>query len=879
MRTDQGRLATVEASSTTGPVRQGPDDAARGRRQAALASLKVVLSLAIAWAAMTFAQWLFPPRQTLEWIAWELAVLCAVAGPLIYWLLALPLRRAAGALRDGERRYRRHFENVNDVICSLDGNLVITAISPSVRTILGRAPEELVGRRLDQSGMIDANSLPDAVAAARRVLGGQRIESAEFRFLAKDGRTVLGECSGAPCVENGRVIGMVVVTRDITERRRAENDAHATRTMLENLANGITDGVALLSADMKLVWVNRAYAESAGVEPTDLVGQFCYRSQHRRQSPCVPPLDPCPIAEVLRTGKPVVTTHTHLGAAGQPQIVEMSAYPVTDPDGRITQFVHLSRDITQRRQAEEELRQSREKLKAIVENIGIGICLVGSNMRVLEMNHTLRQWFPRVCPEDLPNCFAAFIDPPRTEPCATCPVRSTFQDGQTHEHVTEVPTERGTVSYRLVASPVRDADGKVVAAIEMVEDITERRRLQEQFMRAQKMEAVGQLAGGVAHDFNNILTGIMGFAQLAEQLGPEETEQRGECLEEIRSLADRAAALTSRLLAFGRRQTVEPVVLDLNGVVEGTGKLLRRLIGASIQFQWRPAEALDRVRADPSQIEQVLANLVVNARDAMPHGGRLTIQTRNVPPVTAGQDDRPDELASLHCTVLEVDDTGCGMDPATRARIFEPFFTTKEPGKGTGLGLATVYGIVRQHGGHIAVDSRPGEGTTFRIYLPRVLEPLTGPVGTSSLQPAAGGSETILLVEDEPSVRALVRRVLQERGYRVLPAEGPDQAEELFAARSQAIDLLLTDVVMPGRSGPQLFAGLRLEKPGLKVLYMSGYAAELIGRPGAAGPDAPFLRKPFEPVELLRTVRRVLDRGEANGPGEPRPGRAERSVV
>ena len=403
---------------------------------------------------------------------------------------------------------------------------------------------------------------------------------------------------------------------------------------------------------------------------------------------------------------------------------------------------------------------------------------------------------------------------------------------------------------------LRDSSGAPQYVMVMAIDITERKRLEEQLLQAQKMEAIGTLSGGIAHDFNNLLTVIKGYSQLAVQRLQHEPELRSQ-IERVEQAAEQAASLTRQLLAFSRRQVLQPRVFDLNVLVTNLDKMLRRLIGEHIEMQTKTATDLGAVKADPSQIEQVILNLAVNARDAMPAGGKLSMETGNV---------HLDELYALEhlgarpgqYVMLRVSDTGVGIEPAMQARIFEPFFTTKDPGKGTGLGLAMVYGIVKQSGGYIAVESEPGRGSTFKIYLPQVDEPAAAVTPESSRGAAAKGSETILLVEDDPRVRELARTVLRSCGYSVLTSENPLTAASLGENYAGPIHLLLTDVVMPGMSGRDLANQLLARRPAMRILYMSGYASEAMPRV-VLDPDTFFLPKPFSPTALTAKVREVLD--------------------
>ncbi len=386
------------------------------------------------------------------------------------------------------------------------------------------------------------------------------------------------------------------------------------------------------------------------------------------------------------------------------------------------------------------------------------------------------------------------------------------------------------------------------------------RRSEEQLRQAQKMEAIGQLAGGVAHDFNNLLTIISGYSDLLLNgiLRPQDATAR-EAVGEIRKAAERAAGLTRQLLAFSRRQVLAPQVLVLNSVVQDVDKMLRRLIGEDIQLSCRLAADLGTVKADPGQIEQVLLNLAVNARDAMPRGGRLTIETANIMLDENYARTHP-EIQPGPFVMLAVTDTGCGMDAATLRRIFEPFFTTKGPGKGTGLGLATVYGIVKQSGGSIYVYSEVDRGTSFKVYLPRLeadpiadLPPIAAPVQQT------GGQETLLIVEDDDAVRALTRTVLRDNSYNVIEAIDADTALNWVEEHNQPIHLLVTDVVMPGMSGRELAERLKAQRPEMKVLFMSGYTDDAVVRHGLLDAEIAFLQKPFTPNALARKVREVLD--------------------
>ena len=405
-------------------------------------------------------------------------------------------------------------------------------------------------------------------------------------------------------------------------------------------------------------------------------------------------------------------------------------------------------------------------------------------------------------------------------------------------------------------APVRGGRREITHFIANKQDVTARKLLEQQVTQAQKMEAVGRLAGGVAHDFNNLLTIINGYAQLlTDRSSPQ--DPRWGIFEEIQMAGERAASLTRQLLAFSRRQVMEPRVLDLSSVLANTEKMLRRLIGEDIELVATLDPGLGLVKVDPGQIEQVVLNLAVNARDAMPEGGKLFIETSNV---ELDEDDvrRNPNMEPGKYVMVAVSDTGCGMDQETQAHIFEPFFTTKEKGKGTGLGLATVYGIVKQSGGSIWIYSEPGRGSTFKIYFPCVEEALSRSEPAEVRTKPAKGKETVLVVEDEAGVRTLVCETLKSKGYKILQAEGAAQALKIAGQHTKPIHLLLTDVVMPETGGKELTKRLTTLHPETKVLYMSGYTDDAIVRHGISAGSMAFLKKPFAPNALVRKIREVL---------------------
>jgi signal transduction histidine kinase/ActR/RegA family two-component response regulator len=508
------------------------------------------------------------------------------------------------------------------------------------------------------------------------------------------------------------------------------------------------------------------------------------------------------------------------------------------------------------------LEESEAKMRSILENIGIGVALINPEMEILELNRQMREWFPDIDPGQHPVCYRSFNDPPREGVCEYCPSVKTLQDGRVHEAVTQTPRPGGIRNYRLVTSPIFNQDGRIRAVIEITEDITERLSLESQLRQAQKMESVGRLAGGVAHDFNNMLGVILGYGELAL----EDTDAANplyNALQEILKAARRSSDITRQLLAFARKQTISPKILDINKTVGEMTKMLQRLMGENIEMAWLPGENVWPLMMDPGQIDQILANLCVNARDAIADVGKVVIETGNA------------EFDESHCkrylgflpgeyVLLAVSDNGCGMDAETQDKIFEPFFTTKEPGTGTGLGLATVYGIVNQNKGFVNVYSEPGQGTTFRIYLPRHRTRGDRLPEKGRPQSVERGHETILLVEDEPTHLGVTTMMLERLGYQVVAAETPDKAIHMAREYNNEIHLLVTDVVMPEMNGRDLARSIQSIQPNLKCLFMSGYTANVIAHHGILDKGLNFLQKPFSKEKLGARVREVLDGKQEN---------------
>ena len=619
-----------------------------------------------------------------------------------------------------------------------------------------------------------------------------------------------------------------------------------------------TAGLVLLDADLRYVKINDTAAKINGVPMKDHLGK-AIREVLPKFAPVVEPL----LQKVLATGEPILNTELSGEKPGRPGLLQHlmeSFFPTFGEDGRPDGVGVIFVDITERKQAEDQLRRRTAFMKALVECALDGILVVDSQGKKIIQNQRLNELWkipPHIAEnkddaEQVQFVAKKMKDPGEFIKKVAC--LYAHPDMVTRD---EIELVDGTVLDRY-SSPVEDKAGKYYGRIWTFRDITERRKLEEQFRQAQKMEAIGHLAAGVAHDFNNILAVIQLSAGLLQK-GSNLSAEQLDFADQIQRAARRAADLTRHLLLFSRKQALELRDLDVNDVVTNITKMLRRILGEDIQMQFKYAPEPLLIHADGSMIDQVLLNLTVNARDAMPNGGQLIIETSAVEfdEITVAQSP---EAQPGPFVCLSISDTGCGIPPEILPKIFEPFFTTKDVGKGTGLGLASVYGIVQQHQGWIKVYSEVGKGTTLRIYLPRLARPSDPEAIWSSLASVCGGNETLLLVEDESSVRTTIRIALSRLGYRTLEASSAVEALEVWNQHRGEIQFVLTDMLMPGgMNGKELVQRLRQENPGLKVIYTSGYCADIIGKDLLLQEGVNFLAKPFEAHKLAYTVRNCLD--------------------
>jgi two-component system cell cycle sensor histidine kinase/response regulator CckA len=566
-------------------------------------------------------------------------------------------------------------------------------------------------------------------------------------------------------------------------------------------------------------------------------------------------------AKLLKGESVVRLESVRLRKDGKPFHVAIAISPIIDSDGRIMGGAGILRDITERKFMEDALRRSEASYRSFVENAPFGILRTTLDGQIVQANPALVEMLGYDSEEEvlrLRMSTDVYLHPEeREEATLWCRKQDAVQGIEVEwKHKSGRP-----FTIRCAAHVVKDNEGGVEFLEGFVEDISERRAMEQQLRQAQKMEAVGRLAGGIAHDFNNLLGVIIGYGDLAlEQANPSSPLHQS--VEQVRKAAGKASTLTRQLLAFSRQQVLEVKVLDLNMVVAEMGKMLPRLLGEDIHLEIVLCPVLGRVKADQGQIEQVIMNLAVNARDAMPEGGRLLIQTGNASARDATVLKRP-PMAPGEYVMMSVTDTGMGMDPQTQAHIFEPFFTTKEVGKGTGLGLATVYGFMKQSGGYVFVDSEPGAGSTFTIYLPKVQEETKAPAPAEAA-PSRRAAETILLVEDEESLRTLTRNLLVDGGYKVLEVSDGNEAIEVARTYEGPIHLLLTDMVMPGMNGQTVAEKLIALRPGTRVVYMSGYTG--FSAEGLADLNAMVIPKPFTRGILLNKLREALNLEEKTNP-------------
>jgi len=700
--------------------------------------------------------------------------------------------------------------------------------------------------RMTIAAIRPAKDFPDLPDVLRATVSLGRRGPKVWRHLRRDGTTVTAQIIAQDIVFKNRR-AQLVLAQDVGDREHLVVELQKQQHFLQAILDEMPAVVSVLDLEGRFTLVNTAWERFTGVRKQDALDKTVFD---------IFPLD---VARRLRladlalldAGAPT-EAEVVLSSEGDQRTYLTQRFPLRGEGGRIEGLVALAVDISERKRGEEAL----QRLSRVVEQATESVVITDPKGTIIYVNPA----------------FESTSGYSRDEAIGQNPrlLKSGHQDAAFYRRMWDTLAGGKVWKGRLVnrrkdgtlfqedatMGPVRDASGRLVNYVAVKRDVTNEMRLERQLIQAQKMEAVGRLAGGVAHDFNNLLGVITGYGELLRRKLRKNDPRRAK-IDLILKAAERAAGLTRQLLAFSRQQVLQPKIVDLNGLVSDMEKMLRRLIGEDVTLETSLDPDLGRVKADPGQIEQVLMNLAVNARDAMPDGGRLTIETRNV---ELGLDEvarRPPTLAGPY-VMLAVSDSGMGMDTETQSHLFEPFFTTKEMGKGTGLGLSTVYGIVKQSEGYIWCYSEVGAGTTFKIYLPRVdQEASASPRRTAVRLPH--GSETVLLIEDDESLRDLLSEILEGAGYTVLVADDGVEALHIADEYAGAIPLIVTDVIMPGLTGRQAADQIKSARSEVEILFISGYTNEAIGKHGVLEPGAQFLSKPFTPTDLLRKVRDVLD--------------------
>jgi PAS domain S-box-containing protein len=766
-------------------------------------------------------------------------------------------KRAEDKLRESEERYRLLIENAGDAIAIVQDEY-FKLVNRKMNEVLGYPNEEILAMRFWE--IVHPEDREKVIESYSRRLRGEKVpEVYDFRSIDKDGNVKWAEMNAVNIFYEGKPAVLCFV-RDITERKRAEEALRESEERYRKQFEGALDAIFIANAETGILSdCNRAACELVGREKSELIG--------RHQRDLHPPGEigeefSRTFKQHLEEKEGEVLEAQIITKSGEIKDVSIKANLIEVGGKKVLQGIF--RDITERKRAEEALKESEKRFRELFDYAPVGYHELNREGIITRVNRTEAELLGYGIDEMIGRPIWDFIVEEEN-------VKEIFFDKISGKIPPNPAYERrykkkdGTLLIAIAGDRLlRDEKGEITGIRVTVQDITELKKkeqeissLQEQLRQAQKMEAIGRLAGGIAHDFNNILSVIKGMCHLS-LLDLREEDPLYSNIKEIDRSVDRAADLTRQLLAFSRKQVMEMRVMDLNEVVMGLEKMLRRIIGEDIELITYLSEGLGRVRVDPGQIEHVIINLVVNARDAMPHGGKLTIETVNV--------ELDEEYAKRHIAVkpgayvmLSISDTGVGMTKEVQERVFEPFFTTKEMGRGTGLGLSTVYGIVKQSGGNIWVYSEVGKGTTFKIYLPRVDEPLDER-RKEVIGEIPCGSETILVVEDEMAVRKLAVRLLEKLGYKVLEASDGGQAFLLCERYSDPIHLILSDVVMPGMSGRDLVERLQKIHPEMKVLYMSGYTDNVIIHHGVLKKGIEFIQKPFTFESLARKVREVLDK-------------------
>lgn len=740
-------------------------------------------------------------------------------------------------------------QSLGDAVLSTDAQGAITRMNPAAERLTGWTATEAGGRPLeevfrivDDTARTPVDGLADTVLRKGAVVGLGN----HTLLIARDGTERSIADSAAPIRdENGAVGGMVVVFSDQTEQRAARRALEESESRLRAVVENEPECVKTVSVDGRLLDMNPAGLAMIEVDDDGVFGRPVIELVHPEDRATYLELH-----ERVARGETGRLQFRIVGLKGTERWMDIHSVPLRAHDGSVCSVLSVTRDISEQRRTNAAQLTQAQMLNSIGQSV-IARDLAGT---ITYANYAAGELYG-VSPAEMLGLNVGAVRVLQDTPGWREQVMTRLQHGEICGGDVLIETHDGRVFPALITySPQVDESGALVGIIGIVTDITERRQLEAQYLQAQKMESVGRLAGGVAHDFNNLLTVINGVADLMLADQDECSPLRTDLLD-IRQAGEKAASLTRQLLAFSRRQILKMEILSLNSVVANLTGMLRRLIGEDIELIIKPGAGVDTVRVDPGSIEQVIVNLAVNARDAMPTGGTLTIETAVVDIDEAHAARHPSVRPGVH-VMLAISDTGVGMDESTRAQIFDPFFTTKEQGRGTGLGLATVYGIVKQSEGSIWVYSEVGMGATFKIYLPRVDE--TTPVGPTVSRPTEPAvAATILVVEDEEALLRLARRILLSAGYTVLTAANGEEARRILEGDHPPVDVVLTDVVLPGISGSQLARWIAGTHPQTKVVLTSGYTDDALVRYGVFSDRCHFIEKPYTAEELLCRLSEV----------------------
>lgn len=761
--------------------------------------------------------------------------------------------RAEEELRAERDRFRSYMDVSGVMFLVIDAGQKVSMINRKGCEILGYTEHELIGADWFDT-CLPVNEREQARQVFLNLIAGQgdAVEYFENPVLTKSGEERMIAWHNW-MLKNGE--GGVVATlssgEDITEKMRTEQALRQSRRDLRAIIDTEPECVKVIDAEGRILDINPAGAAMIEADnPGIISGVSIYSFIAPEHVEAVKRL----VDSVFR-GASDSLEFDAIGLKGTRKCLETHAVPLRDDHGKVTSLLSITRDITEWKKTVEALKQEKQRLEDVTTYANCGLLMHDENLKVIYANRVAQEWFGPLEAMRGRHCWEFFCLSDPEHECAGLRVART---GEVARSATFTRVINGVErSFYVIASPLKDRQGKVVQITEVIVDVTERKHLEEQLLHMQKMESLGQLASGIAHDFNNVLGGILGYADLG-LMKIDESHYLHEDLLHIAELARKAAGITRQLLAFSRRQVLEQKDVDLNALVANLLRLLGKTLGEHIEIDFIPGQPLDTVYADPVQMEQVLMNLCVNARDAMPAGGKLTIRTCNET-LDEGSCRTYTGVVPGKYVLLSVADTGVGIDAAVRERMFEPFFTTKETGRGTGLGLSIVYGIVGQHKGCIDVESEEGKGTTFNVYLPT-----TGASSTLVQGKAApairGGIETILLVEDEAGMRKLLCHVLKEYGYTVVCAVNGEEGLELYDKHASSISLVVSDLVMPRMSGMALYQRVRAIAPAVKFLFVSGYVPEEERQRLIEGEKADLMYKPFGSSEFAVKVREILDR-------------------